>query len=310
MSDASLLRGGCPRVVAAWALLGLCSTGCASAPKRLEYGALASHAVGETLAYGVYTPPDLRPGERLPLVVFLHGGGDGADCFDQAGLGDHLDRALAEGRIPRAVIVVPDGQRGFWENWRDGSYRYRDWVLRELLPVVRARYHTGDCPTDCHVMGVSMGGYGALRFAFLEPGLFASVSALSAPILDTDGMLAMRDNFWFGLIAPMDRIWGRDLRRAEVARDDLFVHWRAQADLAGTRLLIAWGSRDRAGIIRTNRQFRAHLRAQGIEHTAFEFEGPHKWTAWTPVIERALRDQVGASRAGLSRPAATGVERR
>jgi len=243
----------------------------------------------------VWAPRDLGDDERLPLVVFLHGGGDGADCFDRAQLGGHLDGALAQGRIPRVVIAVPDGERGFWENWRDGSLRYRDWVVREVMPAVQRRYHTAACPQGCRVMGVSMGGYGALRFALLEPETFASASALSAPIFDTDRMLEFRDSFWIGLLIPVDRIWGEDKRRDSVARDDLFVRWQAPADLHGLHLLTAWGSGDREGIVRSNRRFREHLQQHGIPHVSFEFEGPHKWTAWIPAIERALREQLDAA---------------
>ncbi len=244
------------------------AAGCASLPKRLEYTQRHSAAVGEELRYAVYAPRDLGPDERLPLVVFLHGGGDSADCFDQAGLGLRLDQALAVGRIPRVVVVVPDGELGFWENWRDGSHAYRDWALREVLPEVQQRYHTQACPAGCHVMGNSMGGYGALRFALLEPELFASVTAISAPIFDTDQMLEMADSFWWGLLVPFERIWG-SAGRDEVARSDLFQRWKTQADLAGVRLLITWGDDDRGGIVATNEKFREHLRAHGIEHIAF-----------------------------------------
>jgi len=270
----------------------LAAAGCASGPPRLTYQSLPSASAGGELPYAVYAPRDLGPEERLPLVVFLHGGGDGADCFDEADVGQYLDAQLLAGTIPRVVIVVPDGGRGFWENWQDGSYAYRDAVVRELVPAVRARYHTLDCPEDCHVMGVSMGGYGALRFALLEPASFASVSALSAPIFDTQRMLEMRDSFWFRMAVPVDRIWGEDPPLSQVQQDDLFLRWRSQEDLRGLQLLLAWGSDDRDGIIASNRKFDAHLTAHAIDHIGVEFQGPHKWTAWTPVIARALREQV------------------
>src|SRR5688572_15218915 len=54
---------------------------CASAPARLSYGTLESAAVHDTMQYAIYAPPDWKPGESLPLVVFLHGGGDAPNCF-------------------------------------------------------------------------------------------------------------------------------------------------------------------------------------------------------------------------------------
>lgn len=86
------------------------------------------------MAYAVYTPPGWRPDEQLPLVLFLHGGGDDEDCFDRAGFGPFLDAEITAGRAPRCVICVPDGERGFWENWHDGSHRWTDW--RPMVPAV------------------------------------------------------------------------------------------------------------------------------------------------------------------------------
>lgn len=277
-----------------WLLVGLC-TACASGPKRLQYTTLPSERMQEDMQYAVWAPRDLAEDEQLPLVVFLHGGGDGPDSFDKAGLGQYLDRALAEGRIPRMVIVVPQGNLGFWENWQDGSHSYRDWVLREAVPDVQKRFHTLPCPDGCHVMGNSMGGHGALRFALLEANMFRSVTAISAPIFDTERMMEIRDSFWWGLVVPVDRIWGEDQTRADIEKEDLYLRWKRQEDLKGLRLVVAWGDDDRSGVIRTNEAFEKHLQARGIEHTAIVYEGNHSWKSWTPVIERALREQLAAT---------------
>jgi len=243
------------------------------------------------MEYAVWAPQDLKAAERLPIVIFLHGGGDEADCFDEAGLGQYLDQALSEGRIPRTIIVVPQGNHGFWENWKDGSYGYRDWALREVLPQVQKRYNTLPCPDGCHIMGISMGGHGVLRFALLEPELFRSATAISAPILDTEAVLNFQDNFWWGWFIPVERIWGVP-DRAAIEKEDLYLRWRQPKDLKGIRLFISWGDDDREGIQFTNRRFAKHLQQQGIDHNAFEYKGGHNWKAWTPVIERALRTQV------------------
>lgn len=247
--------------------------------------------MGETMQYAVYQPPQRKPEQSLPLVVFLHGGGDGPACFDEASIGQHLDAEIARGAMPPVVVAVPQGDLGFWENWVDGSRRYRDWVLREMLPHVRKKYSTAACPEGCHVMGISMGGYGAMRYAFLEPRHFSSVTAISAPIFDTDQMLSFRSSFWWGVIVPIERIWGQGVR-SEVEQDDLYLRWRRQSDLRGLDLMLAWGDSDKDEIISTNRRFHAHLERQKIVHESQVFPGGHDWDAWRPVISRAISLQV------------------
>jgi enterochelin esterase-like enzyme len=247
------------------------------------------------LEYAVYTPPGFTPSEGLPLVVFLHGAGDGPDCFDEASVGQHLDLEITEGRVPRAVIVVPRGDFGFWENWADGSYRYRDWVIRSLLPVVAARYETAACPAGCHLIGISMGGHGALRFALHEPGYFASVTAISAPILDADTAMAFLNSGWQRWLVPTSRIWG-ETDRGSLEKEDLFRRWNAPEDLHGTRLMVVWGDRDHARVIETSQRFDRHLTDRGIPHDVLVYEGRHEWRAWTPALDLVLALQVGTAR--------------
>lgn len=55
-------------------------SGCASFPRRMHYATERSAAMnGARMEHAIYRPPDFREGEALPLVVFLHGGGDGPD---------------------------------------------------------------------------------------------------------------------------------------------------------------------------------------------------------------------------------------
>ena len=270
---------------------------CASTPHRLEFGHLESPSMGEEMSYSVYVPPGFTPDEVLPLVIFLHGGGDSPESFDAHRVGQTLDLAVAEGVAPRAVIVLPQGDLGFWANWYDGSRRYQDWVLDDLLPRVASDYHTQPCPEGCHVMGVSMGGAGTLRFALDRPGLFASATIISGPILDTEQMVSFARNPVLVPIIPTGRIWGPTGDRSRIERDDPFLRWTSDEDLGGMRLMVAWGEQDRGAIIETSQAFRDHLVEHGIEHEQLVFEGNHSWVSWRPVIEEALRRQVGPGQA-------------
>jgi enterochelin esterase-like enzyme len=274
------------------------ASACAVTPKRLEYGRYESRAMRVDMHYSVYTPPGFSTEERLPLVLFLHGGGDSEKSFDQHAIGARLDDAIERGSVPRVVVALPEGDLGFWTNWRDGSRNYEDWVVRELLPHVQREYHTARCPEGCHVMGVSMGGAGTLRFMFHHPELFASAGVISAPVMDTDAMLSFADDRLIKIFVPTHRVWGTPTR-AQVAREDPFVAWRTAEDL-GMRLFLAWGERDRGMIVTGSERLHRHLVDEGIEHGFEEFPGGHDWRSWGPVIEHAIAHGVGGAALGAA----------
>ncbi len=106
------------------ALVLLAASPVAARAQSSDVGELFSPAMDKPMGYSVYTPPGWGPDERLPLVVLLHGGGSDLTSFDKYEVGAYLDAEHAAGRLPRVVIVNPDGEFGFWENWHDGSRLY------------------------------------------------------------------------------------------------------------------------------------------------------------------------------------------
>jgi enterochelin esterase-like enzyme len=279
-----------PLVLASGVLLG--PVGCGGAVvERFSYGLYPSPAMQRDMTYSVYTPPDWTATERLPLVVLLHGALDDPKTPNEYGVGQVLDEQLARGDIPRVVIVTPQGDMGFWENWVSGERRYRDWVMLELLPHIQRRYHTRDCPAGCHVMGVSMGGEGALSFAMAAPTQWASVSLISAPVFNIDEVRELYDSFLVNLFVPLEDIWGPFIP-AEAPARNVYTRWQGPSDVGPFKLLVTWGARDSDEIRETSRRFAAHLEAHHIAARSFEFDGEHSWKNWRDVFPVVLRDQV------------------
>ncbi len=247
---------------------------------------------GVRMNYAVYAPPRFSQREELPLVVFLHGGGDSHDAFDRHGVSARLDEAITAGDVPRAIIVLPNGELGFWINWYDQTRRYEDWVVEELMPQVALSHNTADCPAHCHVMGVSMGGNGALRFAHHRPDTFSTVAALSGPVMSTEQMVSFTNDRLLSIIIPMHRIFGPAAPRSRIEADDLFLRWTSPEETHMRSIVLAWGRQDRAAIIQGSRAFHRHLESHHIPHEAWEYDGGHNWRSWTPVILRALRVQL------------------
>lgn len=140
------------------------------------WSAARNRSVGYTIGY----PPGHGPGDGLPLVVMLHGeGGDHAGAL--AGLTPARAVALRAGGRPLApmALVTVDGGAGYWHaHAGDDPMRM---LADELIPMCRRR-GLGRSPGGIGVMGISMGGYGALLLAEKHPDLIAAVAAISPAV--------------------------------------------------------------------------------------------------------------------------------
>jgi enterochelin esterase-like enzyme len=261
--------------------------GCSRVHGRFQYVSLVSQREGGTHNYSVYLPHAWDRSTPLPLVLLLHGAGDDASSPDRSEVVEQLDSALEKGEIPPFVLVAPDGERGFWVNWYDGSHHYRDWVLEEVLPAVRASYPIVPGPVGLHLLGVSMGAGGGMQMWLQEPELFASASLLSGPILDQAGTRAFLGHFISDVL--IERVFGP----AGASRgNDPYAQLKSADDLHGSRLLFGAAARDREPILASNQQFDAALTARGVPHTFITFPGKHGWRAWATVFPYVLCKQL------------------
>jgi enterochelin esterase-like enzyme len=143
---------------------------------RTFYSAARRRTVGYTIAY----PPRHRAGSDLPLVVILHGyGGNHADAL--VGMSPAQAVALQVDSRPLApmALVTVDGGNGYW-NPHPGDDPMA-MVIGELIPLCQ-RLGLGRPPRRIAVMGISMGGYGALLLAEKYPHLIAAAAAISPAI--------------------------------------------------------------------------------------------------------------------------------
>jgi S-formylglutathione hydrolase FrmB len=94
-----------------------------------------------------------------------------------------LDEMRNKGDLGNFLIVAPEGRRSFYINSANASVRYSDFFVREFIPHIESKYRAGAAREKRAISGISMGGYGALRFAFARPDLFSAVSAQSAALM-------------------------------------------------------------------------------------------------------------------------------
>lgn len=138
----------------------------------------------------VYLPPSYatEPGRRFPVVYLLHGLGMQPADWERSSPGHPplsaaVTAAIRAGTVPAELIVVyANGANGHMGSLYMNSSlagRWEDALVRDLVAWVDARYRTLPQAASRGVTGLSMGGFGALRFGFLHPDVFGAVYALS-----------------------------------------------------------------------------------------------------------------------------------
>src|SRR5580658_5490346 len=157
----------------------------AAAPGRAECRAAPSKILGHPVPYCVILPSgyDADKTRDYPVVYFLHGLGGNEQMLLNSGGMNMIQDLRDSKRIGEFLIVAPDAGRSFYINSRDGKVRYEDFFIREFLPYIESHYRVRAERQYRGIGGVSMGGYGSLRFASRYPQMFGSVSAHSAALV-------------------------------------------------------------------------------------------------------------------------------
>ena len=158
----------------------------AAAAGRAECQSVKSKILARSVAYCALLPPsyDVEKTRRYPVLYFLHGLGDNEQMFLHSGGWNLVEDMWEQHQLGEFVIVTPAAGASFYINSHDGKERYEDFFLREFMPAIETRYRIEAARATRGIAGFSMGGYGALRLAFLHPDLFGSVSVHSAALME------------------------------------------------------------------------------------------------------------------------------
>jgi enterochelin esterase-like enzyme len=144
-----------------------------------------SQALQRKWTYAIYVPDGYDTSTlRYPVLYLLHGHGGG--LYDWVNLG-HIqqtaDAMIARGDMPPALIVMPDAGSSWFV---DRKEKMETAVMQDLLPDVQRNFRAIDARNGRLIAGLSMGGYGALRFVMKYPEMFAAAALLSPAIYDPE----------------------------------------------------------------------------------------------------------------------------
>ena len=142
-----------------------------------------SKTLGRKWSYNVYLPTGYdRSNLQYPVFYLLHGNGQNLHAWAANGhIQDIADNLIAKGAIPATIIVMPDAGTTWYVDRKEPM---ESALLHDLIPDVERQYRVIARRDDRFIGGLSMGGYGSMRFALKYPELFAGAALLSPAIYD------------------------------------------------------------------------------------------------------------------------------
>jgi putative tributyrin esterase len=257
----------------------------AVAASRVQCGTMKSKYVPGRIGYCAMLPPsyDANPGKRFPVLYFLHGLGGDQSFLASSGASSAIEEAWDEKRLGQFVIITPQGENSFYINSRDGHILYEDFFVREFVPQMERRFRLLHDREGRAISGVSMGGYGALRFAFKYPRMFVSVSAHMPALLEE----LPHGSSEAGLAAFLGSAFGSPLNERFWKENTPFVFARS-AGLQGLKIYFDCGEQDNYRFDAGTRQMDRLLTARHVAHEAHVYPGGHNWQ----FVEQHLEDSL------------------
>ncbi|HEX5317045.1 MAG TPA: alpha/beta hydrolase family protein, partial [Candidatus Kapabacteria bacterium] len=218
-----------------------------------------------------------HPPQRFPVLYFLHGLGDNEQTLFKSGGWDLMQDLHDQGKMKDYLVVTPEGKASFYINSADGRVRYSDFFIREFIPYIESHYSIRRERSSRAISGISMGGYGALRFAFAHPGLFSSVSAQSAALItEPPGKVTPSVRSAGQLGKLLTSVFGNPINVAHWNQNSPFILAK-QNRAAITKLAIYFncGTEDEFGFEKGAAALDKQLTAEGIKHEFHLYPGNH-----------------------------------
>jgi S-formylglutathione hydrolase FrmB len=267
-------------------LLVLLAAGSSPAQSRIDCNALNSHVLKQIVHYCVYLPSGYdagasqHPARHYPVLYLLHGLGDNEGTLFNSGGWTLLDDLRKRHKMGDFLIVSPEGKRSFYINSADGAVLYNDFFLQEFLPQIERIYRITPGRSARAISGISMGGYGALRFAFAHPELFSAVSAQSAALItESPQELDRASQTGAPLASVLSPVFGKPIAVAHWNENSPFLLAKKNAAaLHKVAIYFNCGQEDNYGFEKGAAALHLELQKEYVLHQYHPYPGDHSLT--------------------------------
>ncbi len=239
-----------------------------------------SASLAREMKYRIVLPADYETsGRRYPVLYLLHGLTGHYEDWESR---THLDDYVAG--LP-LIVAMPEGGDSWYTNSASQSQeKWEDYIVKDFVSEIDGKYRTIQTRHGRAIAGLSMGGYGALKFALKYPNSFifaASFSGAELIVHDPGYKIPFGQKY----VDQIHNIFG-DGVTATRTDNDIFELAKKRTPAQVPYLVVTCGTED--GLLASNREFAALLQQLKIRYEYHESPGAHTWQYWDEQLPSIL----------------------
>ncbi|NFG63366.1 alpha/beta hydrolase family protein [Clostridium sp. CMCC3677] len=212
--------------------------------------------------------------KKYPTLWLLHGLSDDASAWTRH---SSIERYANERGI---AVVMPQVHRSFYTDMCYGS-SYWTFLTIELPKKMRHFFPLSCQREDNFVAGLSMGGYGAYKWAFNHPNFFSATASLSG-VVDIKNFPNNKDV----QMKDFDLIYGN--HKIEGTKNDLYYLIREENIEALSHLNVYQCCGTEDFLYEDNIKFRDNIKHKLPNYIYSEGPGSHEWNFWDYQIKKII----------------------
>lgn len=239
-----------------------------------------SASLGREMKYRVVLPAGYEgSSRRYPVLYLLHGlTGHYEDWESRTHLDDYVSN------LPLIVAMPEGGDSWYTNSASEPQEKWEDYIIKDFLREIDSKYRTIQTRHARAIAGLSMGGYGAMKFALKFPNSFvfaASFSGAEVVVHDPSYRISMGQKY----VDQVRAIFGDGPTQTRTD-NDIFELAKKRTPAQVPYLVVTCGTED--GLLANNREFAALLQQQKISYEYHESAGAHTWQYWDEQLPYVL----------------------
>ena len=242
---------------------------------------LTSKLTNREMPYRVILPANYNNSNEktfYPVIYLLHGlTGHFDNWTDRTKLAEYAKKY-------NYIIVTPEGGDGWYtDSVSVPADKYESYIIQELIPEVDKKFRTIADREHRIIAGLSMGGYGAIKFGLKYPEKFILVGSFSGAL----GIVALPSKATT-TFPSIKNVFGEDESPTRKNNDIFRVVRESAAEQIKALPFIYFDCGTEDFLFQSNRDFADLLVEKKIKHEFRQLPGGHTWTFWNAQVQEFL----------------------